>query len=106
VFINHIVFCRRPVAKKRVVERRIIVGVEDMILLRDVRDRGIVDNLKDRLQAEQIYTYIGHVLVVCNPYKWLNIYEKEVMKQYVHQVIHNRILHSFTSFNTSILVSN
>lgn len=63
-----------------------IVGIEDMILLRDVRDRGIVDNLKDRLEAEQIYTFIGHVLVVCNPYKWLRIYEKDIMKQYVLQV--------------------
>mmetsp|Transcript_10766 Transcript_10766/g.16368 ORF Transcript_10766/g.16368 Transcript_10766/m.16368 type:complete len:1196 (-) Transcript_10766:132-3719(-) len=76
---------RRTEKKKRVVEKRVIVGVEDMVLLRDTRDVGIVENLRDRLTAGCIYTYIGHVLVVCNPYKWLPIYEKEVMKQYVHQ---------------------
>ena len=79
--------CRRTPKVKRVTEKRIIVGVEDMVLLQDLRDAGIVQNLKDRLHAGCIYTYIGHVLVVCNPYKWLPIYEAEVMKQYVHQVI-------------------
>jgi hypothetical protein len=72
--------------KKKIVERRIIVGVEDMVMLTDTRDVGIVDNLQTRLVSSNIYTYIGHVLVVCNPYKWLSIYEKEIMKQYIHQV--------------------
>lgn len=56
-----------------------------MVLLQDTKDTGIVANLKTRLKAEQIYSNIGHVLVVCNPYKWLPIYEEPVMKQYVHQ---------------------
>ena len=68
-----------------VTEQRVVVGVEDMVLLQDIRDAGIMENLKARLQAEQIYTYIGHVLVVCNPYKWLNIYDPSIMKSYVHQ---------------------
>ena len=57
-----------------------------MVLLPNTTDAGITDNLRERLLSGNIYTYIGHVLVVCNPYKWLPIYEKEVMKQYVHQV--------------------
>lgn len=76
---------RKAVAKKIVTEQRVVVGVEDMVLLQDVREVGIMDNLRNRLQAEQIYTYIGHVLVVCNPYKWLPIYENAVMRSYVHQ---------------------
>jgi myosin-1 len=76
---------RRKAVKKIVLEQRVVVGVEDMVLLQDVRDVGIMENLKLRLQSEQIYTYIGHVLVVCNPYKWLTIYEEPVMKSYVHQ---------------------
>jgi myosin heavy subunit len=56
------------------------------VLLPNTTDAGITENLRERLQTSNIYTYIGHVLVVCNPYKWLPIYEKEVMKQYVHQV--------------------
>ena len=82
--------------------------MEDMILLTDTKDSGICENLKERLGSSQIYTFIGHVsyfgpllltsitfdsvlccvlqvLVVCNPYKWLPIYEEHVMKQYIHQ---------------------
>ncbi len=58
---------------------------QDMVLIQDTKDAGIVANLKLRLRSEQIYTNIGHVLVVCNPYKWLSIYEESVMKQYVQQ---------------------
>ena len=28
---------------------------------------------------------IGNVLVVCNPYKWLSIYEESVMTKYIMQ---------------------
>lgn len=64
---------------------RVQIGIEDMVLLRDITDKGIMENLKTRLQAENIYTYIGHVLVACNPYKWLKIYEESVMKSYIMQ---------------------
>jgi myosin-1 len=57
-----------------------------MVLLPNTSDSGITDNLRERLHTGNIYTYIGHVLVVCNPYKWLPIYEKDVMKQHTHQV--------------------
>jgi myosin-1 len=61
------------------------VGVEDMVLLQDARDSGIVENLKARLSAAQIYTYIGPVLIACNPYKWLNIYDDNFVKKYKFQ---------------------
>lgn len=71
--------------KKSIAATRTIVGIEDMVLLETVKDASIVTNLKTRLQVEQIYTNIGHVLVACNPYKWLTIYEEPIMKSYVHQ---------------------
>jgi myosin-1 len=61
------------------------VGVEDMILLQDSKDSGIVENLKSRLIASYIYTYIGPVLIACNPYKWLNIYDDSYIKRYKFQ---------------------
>ena len=73
----------KPVVKQQVV--RTVVGVEDMVLLPDIKDSGIVANLKLRLQSELIYTSIGHVLVACNPYKWLPIYSEDVMKRYTLQ---------------------
>lgn len=73
----------KSVVKEQVV--RTVVGVEDMVLLPDIKDTGIVANLKLRLQSELIYTSIGHVLVACNPYKWLPIYSEDVMKRYTMQ---------------------
>lgn len=52
---------RRVQKKKRVVEKRKVVGLEDMILLADTKDSGICENLKERLGSSQIYTFIGHV---------------------------------------------
>lgn len=73
----------KPIVKQQVV--RSVVGVEDMVLLPDIKDSGIVANLKLRLQHELIYTSIGHVLVACNPYKWLPIYDDAHMKRYTLQ---------------------
>ena len=76
---------RRTEKKKKHVETRLIVGIEDMILLTPVSDSSIMENLNERLQSEAIYSNIGHVLVVCNPYKWINIYGEDMMRSYVHQ---------------------
>lgn len=61
------------------------VGTEDMVLLQDSKDSGIVENLKVRLTASHIYSYIGPVLIACNPYKWLNIYDDTYVKKYKFQ---------------------
>jgi myosin heavy subunit len=73
----------KPAVKQQLV--RNVAGVEDMILLPDTKDSGIANNLRTRLASELIYTSIGHVLVVCNPYKWLPIYTEEVMARYTLQ---------------------
>ena len=41
-------------------------GIDDMVLLPRPDEAGIVANLKERLKANVIYTYIGHVLVCVN----------------------------------------
>ena len=61
------------------------VGVDDMELLPTLTTAGIVDNLSQRLRADQIYTFIGHVLVVVNPYRWLPIYGRATMVKYVRK---------------------
>ena len=61
------------------------VGVDDMVMLVDPKVKGIVKNLEERLRCGVIYTYIGHVLVVCNPYKWLSIYDESTMRFYEHK---------------------
>lgn len=43
---------------------RIIIGVDDMVLLSSVSEHGVLENLKIRHASDLIYTFIGHVLVV------------------------------------------
>ncbi|KAI8818072.1 amoeboid myosin I-like protein [Fimicolochytrium jonesii] len=54
-------------------------GVEDMTLLSKVTDDQITENLKKRIQADLMFTYIGPTLVAVNPYKKLPYFtEKEI----------------------------
>ncbi|KAF1332010.1 Myosin-like protein, partial [Globisporangium splendens] len=72
-------------AKNLFGEERTIVGVDDLVLLSTVSEDSILVNLKMRHAADVIYSYIGHVLVVVNPYKWLDIYDEQSMKAYTHK---------------------
>ncbi len=76
---------RKVAAIKKHVETRIAVGCEDMVLLTNSTETGIVENLTTRLNACELYTNIGHVLVACNPYKWIDIYNEDCIKKYQHQ---------------------
>ncbi len=71
--------------KTKTVEERKFVGIEDLVLLADITDHGIVENLNIRLVASEIYTYISNVLIICNPYKWLPLYDLETMSKYAYR---------------------
>eukprot|EP00451_Oxyrrhis_marina_P019407 CAMPEP_0204351698 /NCGR_PEP_ID=MMETSP0469-20131031/31310_1 /ASSEMBLY_ACC=CAM_ASM_000384 /TAXON_ID=2969 /ORGANISM="Oxyrrhis marina" /LENGTH=1139 /DNA_ID=CAMNT_0051338297 /DNA_START=33 /DNA_END=3453 /DNA_ORIENTATION=+ len=65
------------------------VGISDMVLLRKLSNAGITENLRVRHREGLIYSSVGPVLVVVNPYTWLqvpgtklSIYSPEVMKLY------------------------
>ncbi|XP_025836982.1 myosin-IB-like [Agrilus planipennis] len=59
------------------------VGVQDAVLLEDyLSEEAFVNNLERRFKEHLIYTYIGPVLVSVNPYKDLNIYTSEYIKEY------------------------
>eukprot|EP01059_Diplonema_ambulator_P016677 TRINITY_DN283_c0_g1_i1.p1 TRINITY_DN283_c0_g1~~TRINITY_DN283_c0_g1_i1.p1 ORF type:complete len:1165 (+),score=492.95 TRINITY_DN283_c0_g1_i1:85-3579(+) len=45
-----------------------VAGVDDLVLLPTLSVKAISDNLKDRLAKEQIYTYVGNVLISVNPF--------------------------------------
>ncbi|RLN62196.1 hypothetical protein BBJ29_002345 [Phytophthora kernoviae] len=66
-------------------DERVVVGVDDLVLLPTVTETSILENLKIRHAADVIYSYIGHVLVVVNPYKWLDIYGEDSMRFYTHK---------------------
>ncbi|CAK8683010.1 unnamed protein product [Clavelina lepadiformis] len=57
-------------------------GKGDFVLLDQLTKEAFMDNLKLRFQRGRIYTYIGEVVVSVNPYKSMNIYTPEYVKDY------------------------
>ncbi|PPQ63834.1 hypothetical protein CVT24_009784 [Panaeolus cyanescens] len=58
------------------------VGVSDMTLLTTISNESINENLQKRWTNQEIYTYIGAVLISVNPFRDLGIYTDEVLKKY------------------------
>ena len=44
-------------------------GVDDLVLLEDVSEESIQSHLRHRFKKDKIYTYIGPVLLSCNPFR-------------------------------------
>ncbi|XP_068120018.1 myosin-1B-like [Hyperolius riggenbachi] len=56
--------------------------IEDMVLLTHLNEPAVLFNLKERYAAWMIYTYSGLFCVTVNPYKWLPVYNPEVVNAY------------------------
>ncbi|XP_054458163.1 myosin-7-like [Anoplopoma fimbria] len=56
--------------------------IEDMAMLTFLHEPAVLFNLKERYAAWMIYTYSGLFCVTVNPYKWLPVYNKEVVNAY------------------------
>lgn len=57
-------------------------GVDDMVLLTKISEDAIVENLRKRYMDDQIFTYIGPVLVSVNPFKQLPYFTNKQVDQY------------------------
>ena len=55
---------------------------DDLVKLEDVIDPFITHNLRERAKLDEIYTYVGDILISINPYKQLPIYTPSVMALY------------------------
>jgi len=64
------------------VSERKVVGCEDMIMLGQISNEAIVGNLQSRFAQNEIYTYVGDVLVACNPFQWIRLYESHYVKMH------------------------
>ncbi|NXD71746.1 MYH6 protein, partial [Eolophus roseicapillus] len=56
--------------------------MEDMAMLTFLHEPAVLFNLKERYAAWMIYTYSGLFCVTVNPYKWLPVYNAEVVAAY------------------------
>lgn len=59
-----------------------MIGVGDMVLLEPLSEESFIENLKKRFDHNEIYTYIGSVVISINPYKSLSIYSAEKVEEY------------------------
>ncbi|XP_038606682.1 myosin-1-like [Tachyglossus aculeatus] len=56
--------------------------IEDMAMMTHLNEPAVLYNLKERYSTWMIYTYSGLFCVTVNPYKWLPVYNAEVVAAY------------------------
>jgi len=56
--------------------------IEDMAMMTHLTEATVLYNLKERYAAWMIYTYSGLFCATVNPYKWLPVYDQEVVNAY------------------------
>uniref|UniRef100_A0A8C0G897 MYH6 protein n=1 Tax=Chelonoidis abingdonii TaxID=106734 RepID=A0A8C0G897_CHEAB len=56
--------------------------IEDMAMLTHLNEASVLHNLRRRYSHWMIYTYSGLFCVTINPYKWLPVYNPEVVNAY------------------------
>lgn len=74
--------------RRRMVERGLLPQppagqyVADLCSLPDLNERMLLENLRGRFRQEKIYTYVGEILIVVNPFQFLPIYNPKYVKMY------------------------
>ena len=71
------------------------VGVRDFVLLPQIDMDNFYSNLEVRFQNDYIYTYIGEVCVSVNPYKEMDVYNKNFVNLFKGREIYERPPHIF-----------
>uniref|UniRef100_A0AAQ5XGQ2 Myosin IXA n=1 Tax=Amphiprion ocellaris TaxID=80972 RepID=A0AAQ5XGQ2_AMPOC len=54
----------------------------DLCALPELTERALLESLRARFRQEKIYTYIGSILIVINPFQFLPIYNPKYVKLY------------------------
>ena len=68
--------------KFMLMNRQNLEPAQDMVKLGDLHEAALLHNLRLRFASDDIFTYIGPILVACNPYKRLPIFTPEFIQQY------------------------
>ncbi|XP_032800617.2 unconventional myosin-XVI-like isoform X1 [Petromyzon marinus] len=56
---------------------------DDVATLEELTERSLLYELEKRFQRQQLYTYIGDILLVLNPFREMSIYSKMVSQLYL-----------------------
>uniref|UniRef100_A0A8C3ASW4 Myosin IXA n=1 Tax=Cyclopterus lumpus TaxID=8103 RepID=A0A8C3ASW4_CYCLU len=81
--------------RRRMVERGLLPQPDpqgdhaDLCHLPELNERSLLDNLRSRFRQEKIYTYVGSILIVINPFKFLPIYNPKYVKMYDNHALGN-----------------
>ena len=76
-------------------------GKGDFVLLDEITKSALMENLELRFSKERIYTFIGEVVVSVNPYKTLDIYGSDYVKEYRKSEIYEKPPHIFALANAA-----
>ncbi|XP_029008441.1 unconventional myosin-IXAb-like isoform X5 [Betta splendens] len=74
--------------RRRLVERGFLpqpAGTDppsDLCALPELTERALLESLRARFRQEKIYTYVGSILIVINPFQFLPIYNPKYVKLY------------------------
>eukprot|EP00039_Didymoeca_costata_P012699 m.184053 g.184053 ORF g.184053 m.184053 type:complete len:928 (+) comp15556_c0_seq2:1512-4295(+) len=59
------------------------IGVYDLILLDEQTEERVIQNIETLYANNQIYSYIGNVVIAVNPFKRLPIYDTKTLEKYM-----------------------
>ena len=58
-------------------------GVDDILSLREFSEKSLIHTLRSRYTRDDIYTFVGPILISINPYKWFkDLYTESSMIEY------------------------
>ncbi|XP_033727991.1 LOW QUALITY PROTEIN: myosin-IIIb-like [Pecten maximus] len=74
----------RPKSHRKSKRGDTVKSTEDLATLEILDEGVIVSQLRSRYENEDIYTYIGDILLAVNPFQPINIYNDEYSKMYMN----------------------
>jgi myosin heavy subunit len=58
-------------------------GVTDILQLNDFSEMSLLHTLRVRYERDEVYSFVGPILISINPYKWIpDLYEETTMLKY------------------------
>eukprot|EP01114_Cavostelium_apophysatum_P017815 TRINITY_DN5376_c0_g1_i1.p1 TRINITY_DN5376_c0_g1~~TRINITY_DN5376_c0_g1_i1.p1 ORF type:complete len:951 (-),score=287.82 TRINITY_DN5376_c0_g1_i1:42-2894(-) len=65
-----------------IVDESVLQITDDLLKLSELHEATLLNNIRTRFAQDQIYTYVGPIVVAVNPFKKLPIYTDEMIRHY------------------------